>query len=276
MPKISPFPRFLPSYVGSKTRWLPRLTGLAGRPIVELFAGSAVISSAFASRALLVDTDPQIANVLSRFDELEVPEEFTRDDFYRVRSEPDWWRHAYNLQSLAFSGVYRHSKNGYNVSAKGGRDTSKNKVNTFFNRPSYEAALDRWRDLQPDVRNCSYLDITDEDIAALGDPVIILDPPYGDGETQKSQAPYNDSASAKKNGMGFDFDAYWARAEELMERYDCVVFDRKSNLESQGLEVDAARKMRVNGSRPGDVEGVHISRRGGKPFLSIGKYELAA
>ncbi|MGW8431163.1 DNA adenine methylase [Curtobacterium citreum] len=242
--------RFLPSYVGSKRHWLPTLQPLAGRPIVELFAGSAILSANLASKALLVDLDPMVATILSRFDEQEVPETFTRDDYYRLRSEPDWWRHAYALQSLSYSGVFRYSKNGYNVPAKGGPDPAKNKTNEFHVRPAYEQALERWRELSPDVRNVSYLDITDADIAALGDNVIVvLDPPY-----EGSQAAYN--------GNGFDYTAYWARVNELTAEFDVLLFDRQANIEGHGFEVHATRRMRVNGARPGDSEALSVIPKG--------------
>ena len=256
--------RFLPSYVGSKRAWVPYLQEFSGRPIVELFAGSGVLSSAFASKALLVDYDPIVSKVLARFDEQIVPENFSREDYYKVRFQEDWWRYLYCLQSMSYSGVFRYSKNGYNVPAKGGEDPEKNKVNVFHNRPAYEAALERWKELQPDVRHCSYLDINDDEIAALGDDVlVVLDPPYGDGETQKSQAAYNDTATQAKKGEGFDFDAYWQRARELTEKFDVILFDRKYNLERNGYHVDAVRKMRVNGSRPGDVEAMSVNLRNG-------------
>jgi len=256
--------RFLPSYVGSKRAWVPYLQEFAGRPIVEMFSGSGVLSANLASQALLVDLDPIVAKVLSRFDEQIVPEEFTREDYYRTRKLENWWQYLYCLQSMSYSGVFRYSKNGYNVPAKGGEDPEKNKVNTFHNRPSYEAALKRWKDLQPDVRQCSYLDITDADIAALGsDVLVILDPPYGDGESQKSQASYNDTTTQAKNGGGFDFDAYWARAAELVSKFDVILFDRQFNLERNGYHVDGVRKMRVNGSRPGDVEAMSVNLQNG-------------
>lgn len=259
--------RFLPSYVGSKRAWIPHLQEFQGRPIVEMFSGSGVISANLASQAILVDLDPIVAKVLSRFDEQIVPVEFTRDDYYRTRKLENWWQYLYCLQSMSYSGVFRYSKNGYNVPAKGGEDPEKNKVNTFNNLPSYEAALTRWRELKPDVRQCSYLDITDEEIAALGaDVLVILDPPYGDGETQKSQASYNDSTTQTKKGEGFDFDAYWLRAEELVSKFDVILFDRQYNLERNGYHVDGVRKMRVNGSRPGDVEAMSVNLRNGSKF----------
>ncbi|WIB65668.1 DNA adenine methylase [Curtobacterium sp. MCBD17_040] len=242
--------RFLPSYVGSKRHWLPTLQTLKGRPFAELFAGSAILSANLASTALLVDLDPVVARILGRFDEQEVPETFTRDDYYRLRSDPQWWRYAYALQSLSYSGVFRYSKNGYNVPAKGGPDPVKNKVNEFHVRPAYLRALERWQELAPEVRCQSYLDITDRDIAALGEHVIVvLDPPY-----EGSQAAYN--------GNGFNYDAYWNRVHELVAKFDVLLFDRQANIEKHGYEVSATRKMRVNGARPGDSEALSVIPKG--------------
>jgi len=266
--------RFLPSYVGSKRAWVPYLQEFAGRPFVEMFAGSAVLSANLATKALLVDLDPIVATILSRFDEQIVPESFTREDYYRVRFEPDWWQHAYCLQSMSFSGVFRYSKRGYNVPAKGGADPEKNKVNVFHNQPSYERALLRWNELQPDVRQSSYLDITDDEIAALGDDVIIvLDPPY-----EGSQAAYNavvGTGEASVNNNEFDFNAYWERVEQLRQKFDIILFDRKDNIERHGYHVDAVRKMRVNGARPGDVEAMSVLLRSGeRRFNTKGHFDL--
>src|SRR5690606_33930770 len=125
---------------------------------------------------------------------------FTREDFYEFRSRDDWWRYAYCLQSIAFSGVFRYSdKGGYNVPAKGGPNRNDNKTNEWRLRPDYNAALTRWHNLAPEVRNTSYLDISIDDIrTTLGDDaVVIFDPPY-----EGSQAAYN---------TPFDYDAYWDR-----------------------------------------------------------------
>jgi len=241
--------RFLPSYVGSKRHWLPALEHLRGRPFVELFAGSAVLSANLASKALLVDFDPVVARILREFPEQIVPETFTRDDYYRVRFAPHWWRHVYALQSMSFSGAFRYSKNGFNVPAKGGSDSTKNKVNETHVRGSYERALERWSGLSPDVRCASYTSISNDDIAALGDDVVVvLDPPY-----EGSLAAYN--------GNGFDYDEYWARVAEITSRFDVVLFDRESNLLTRGYPVTATRSMRVNGARGGENEGMSLSLR---------------
>jgi site-specific DNA-adenine methylase len=241
--------RFMPSYVGSKRLWVERLRGdLQGRPIAELFCGSGVLSANLASSALLVDMDPMVHKILARFDEQVVPDVFTRDDYYRLRGADDWWRHAYCLQSISFSGVFRYSdKSGYNVPAKGGPDPSKNKVNEWSIRPSYEEALERWSALKPVVELGSYIDFDADRIESIlgPDAVVVLDPPY-----EGSRASYN--------GNGFDYDAYWERVWELSDRFTTVVFDRASNLLNNGFEVHDTRKMRVNGARPGDEEGVAI------------------
>jgi 16S rRNA G966 N2-methylase RsmD len=241
--------RFLPSYVGSKRFWLPTLDRPRGRPFVEMFAGSAVLSANLASRALLVDLDPVVARILARFPEQIVPETFTRDDFYRVHSAPDWWRHVCALQSMSFSGVFRYSKNGYNVSAKGGPVSAKNKVNEFHLQQQFELALTRWKELDPIVHNGSYLNITDADISTLGeDVVVVLDPPY-----ENSKAAYNSAT--------FDYDVYWRRVTEPAAKFSVIIFDRAANIEARGYPVTGTRKMRVNGARPGDVEAMSLLLR---------------
>jgi site-specific DNA-adenine methylase len=237
--------RFLPTYVGSKLHWLERLEPLRGRPIVELFAGSSVISANLASTSLLVDLDPVIARILVRFDEQIVPNVFTTEDYYRVRSSTDWWRYAYCLQSMSFSGVFRYSKNGFNAPAKGGREGALERSL----RPQYEAALVRWQDLKPDVRCTSYLDITDADITAMGeDVVVVLDPPYA-------------SSKAAYNVKSFDYDRYWGRVEELAAKFSVVLFDREDNLKDAGYPAIGTRHMRVNGARAGSNEAMSLLLR---------------
>lgn len=239
--------RFLPSYVGSKRAWVDRLTpDLQGRPIAELFCGSATLSANLASKALLVDLDPMVHTILSRFDEQIVPEVFTRADYYRLRGAEDWWRYAFCLTSISFSGVFRYSNAGFNVPAKGGADEQANPVNQWSLRPAYENALSRWRDLNPTVLHESYLDITGDRIEEhLGaDAVVVLDPPY-----EGSKAAYN---------TAFDYDAYWARAAELSNRFTTILFDRASNLTAQGYPLWGTRTMRVNGARAADQEGAAL------------------
>lgn len=111
---------FLPSYVGSKKIWVKKLLYYSGMDFVELFCGSAVLSANLAKSALLNDLDPYIHLVLSRFDELIVPEKFTLEDYYTYRKVENWWQFTYVLQKMSFSGVFRYSKNGYNVPPKTG------------------------------------------------------------------------------------------------------------------------------------------------------------
>jgi site-specific DNA-adenine methylase len=240
--------RFMPSYVGSKRAWVDRLDAdLRGRPIAELFCGSATLSANLASKALLVDLDPMVYRILSRFEDQVVPEVFTRADYYRLRGEPDWWRYAYCLQSVSFSGVFRYSDAGFNVPAKGGADPEVNKVNQWRLRPAYEAALTRWRDLAPVILNDSYYNVTGDIIEdILGpDAVVVLDPPY-----EGSKAAYN---------VAFDYDAYWERVAQLRDRFTTVVFDRAVNLQANGLPLYGGRKMRVNGALDGDQEGASLT-----------------
>lgn len=255
--------RFLPSYVGSKRAWVDRLSpDLKGRPIAELFCGSATLSANLATTALLVDLDPMVHRILSRFDEQIVPETFTRADYYRLRDAEDWWRYAFCLTSISFSGVFRYTENGFNVPAKGGADDKANPVNQWHLRPTYESALARWHDLAPAVLHESYLDVTGDRIEAIlgPDAVVVLDPPY-----EGSQAAYNTT---------FDYDAYWARAAELSERFTTVLFDRASNLTAQGYSLWGGRKMRVNGARDGDQEGASMICPHGT--LNEGLFDLAA
>jgi site-specific DNA-adenine methylase len=262
--------KFLPSYVGSKRMWIKRLQPLAGRPFAEMFAGSAVLSANLASKALLVEYDPVVAKILSRFDEQVVPEVFTREDFYRVRGQEDWWRHSFALQAMSFSGIFRYSKNGYNVSAKGGRlntglNSKGEKTIVYPNEhrllPLYQRTLDRWNELQPDIRGCSYLDVPLDDVAALGDDtVLVLDPPYG-----------TDKPKFYGSGEKEDFDSaeFWDFAKAASEKFDTVIFERQSNLEANGFVKTATRKMRVNGKQSGDVEGMSFIQRRVKDTIII-------
>ncbi len=244
--------RFLPSYVGSKRFWLPALRHLSGRPFAELFAGSAVLSANLASRALWVDLDPVVCHVLGSFHEQVVPEVFTREDYYRLRFDSDWQKYLFCLQAMSYSGVFRYSARGFNVPAKGGPHPTGKSINEVRVRPLYTAALARWHDLGAVVRQGSYAEVTDAEIAALGDNVVVvLDPPY-----HGSLAAYN-----RTDDKGIDYEHYWARVAELGTRFDLVLFDRESNLVERGYPITATRKMRVNGARAGDVEAMSILNR---------------
>lgn len=250
--------RFLPSYNGSKARWIRRLEHLRGRNIVELFAGTAAISANYASRALLVEADPIVARILTRFDELEVPETFTRDDYYALRGQEDWWRHAFCLSAMAFSGLFRYTDAGFNATHKGGgpgKPSRDPQYDVMHLRARYEATLARWQELSPTIIHDTYQNVTDQQIAGVGEkPVVILDPPYEGAKT-----PYN-----KKFGA-FDYDAYWARAEQLAQHFDVIIFDTAANLQRAGYPVHGTRGMTMNASRPAGTEAISFVTDGAKP-----------
>lgn len=111
--------KFLKSYVGSKSYWVNRLQQYKSRRFVELFCGSAVLSANLSCKnPILNDLDVYIYKILSNFDSLIVPDSFTKEDYYLVRKNDDWWKYIFCLQAMSFSGVFRYSKNGYNVPIK--------------------------------------------------------------------------------------------------------------------------------------------------------------
>lgn len=256
--------RLLPSYAGSKSHWIRRLEHLRGRNIVELFAGTASISANYASRALLVELDPQLARILARYDELIVPEVFTRDDYYSVRGLPNWWQYAYGLSAMAFSGLFRYSDKGFNATHKGGgagKPGTSPRHEAMQLRPEFDRALTAWRRLSPTVLNASYASITDEQIAQVGErPLVILDPPY-----EGTRTPYND-----KHG-GFDYSTYWERARELADRFDLIIFDTAGNLSRAGYDVHGTRTMKMNGARAAEAEAVSFVTPGAQPTENLAK-----
>lgn len=233
--------KFLPSYVGSKKQWVERLETLFnGEPIIEYFCGSAVLSANLASNAILNDLDPVIHRILSRFDEQIVSESFSSHDYYRVRGEPDWWKYVYCLQRMSFSGVFRYSKNGYNVPIKKSKGEPIEPVDL---REEYAKALTRWKELNPVVLNMNYSCIPYE---MAQNRVAILDPPY-DG----SQAAYN--------AMKFQYGAYWNFVDGLKNYAKAIIiFDRLSNLEQHDITPLDTRSMRVAGHYDGDTEAIGI------------------
>jgi site-specific DNA-adenine methylase len=234
--------KFLPSYVGSKKQWVERLgTLFNGEPIIEYFCGSAVLSANLASNAILNDLDPYIYRILSRFDEQKVPEIFSSHDYYAVRGEPDWWKSVYCLQRMSFSGVFRYSKNGYNVPIKKSKEGEP--IEPVDVREEYAKALTRWKELNPVVLNMHYSCIPYE---MARHRVAILDPPY-DG----SQAAYN--------AMKFQYGAYWNFVDGLKKYAKAIViFDRLSNLEQHDITPLDTRNMRVAGHYDGDVEAIGV------------------
>lgn len=229
--------RFLPSYVGSKSHWVDKLTKYQNLDFIEPFCGSAVISANLAKTAVLNDTDPVIYKVFSQYDQLICPDCFTSDDYEAKRWQGDWWRYLYCLQKMSFSGVFRYSKNGYNVPIK---NVWKGK--SIAIRPEFDLAQQRMLELNPTVLNLSYDQI---DYEHYRNRVIVLDPPY-----EGSQANYN---------TAFDYSYYWSCVEALKHIGKVlIIFDRLSNLEKHNYKNIQTRKMVVNGSRKGDIEAMTI------------------
>lgn len=140
---------------------------------------------------------------------------------------------------MSFSGVFRYSKNGYNVPVK------KN-IKSISVRGEFEEALARYKELKPVVTNKSYLDIP---LELMVGKVVVIDPPY-----EGSQASYNGA---------FDYAEYWKRVSEITKVAKAVVlFDSVENIERRGIPVLDTRKMRVNGARQGHGEGLAIFQDG--------------
>lgn len=232
---------FLPSFVGSKKRWVERLKEFSGKPFIEPFCGSAVLSINLSGCSpVLNDADPYVSMILERFSEQIVPEVFTDQMYMDVRNRPDWWRYAFCLQAMSFSGVFRYSKNGYNVPRK------KN-ISSVSLKNRYLVSLDRWRQLKPVVSSRDYLDIP---IKQMRNSVVIMDPPY-----EGSQASYNN--------IKFDYEQYWDWLLAIRKIPSAIiVFDRTSNLDKKNIPCISARKMRVNGQRDGDSESMAIFHNG--------------
>jgi site-specific DNA-adenine methylase len=229
--------KFLPSYVGSKAYWVDKLAEYKGNDFIEVFSGSAVLSANLAKTAILNDTDPVINKIFSNYTKLIVPEKFTKEDYYTYRKDKNWWKYIYCLQKMSFSGVFRYSKNGFNVPMK--NDLKKDFINV---KDEYAKAKKRFKELNPTVLNKNYGDL---DLKLFKDKVVIFDPPY-----EGSQAAYN-----KK----FDYVTYWDFVSKVSKiAKTTLIFDTQSNLEKAGYKVIATRKMRVNGSKEGDVEALAI------------------
>ena len=225
--------KFLPSYVGSKSFYVQYLEQYKGRKFVEPFCGSAVISANLASKAILNDIDPYITKILSRFDEQIVSDAFTREEYYQVREFPNWWQYAYCLQKMSFSGVFRYSKNGYNVPAK--------KIPIVFVWEDYQDALERWRQLQPIITNKQYYEVEIKE-----DDVLILDPPYK-----------NTVASYCKED--FDYGFYWEWVKKQQDICKTIIlFDFQDNfpkfVQKNMHVLSPERKSRINGARRGNKE----------------------
>ena len=224
--------RFLPSYVGSKAYWLSRLEFLLGEYIVELFCGSSVISANYAYKAILNDIDLYLYKILKNYNNLIVPKIFTKEDYLKIRGQENWWRYCYCLQKMSFSGVFRYSKNGYNVPIK----KNLNSINIIND---YLVALKRYNKLNPLILNLDYRQVK---INVIEKAIIILDPPY-----ENSKTAYN-----KK----FDYHFYWEYVYQL--EGNCkklIIFDSIKNMPFFNVY---KRKMRVNGKYKGDIECMFI------------------
>lgn len=219
--------KFLPSYVGSKAFWIDSLKKYEKRRFVELFCGSAVLSANLASECILNDKDIYIYKILRNFDKQIVPEKFTDDDYYKVRKDTNWWQYAFCLQKMSFSGVFRYSKNGYNVPCK-----SIKEINIA---EDYQDAKKRWTELNPQCYNQDYYTLNN---SIKEDDIVILDPPY-----ERAQAAYNNK---------FDYSFYWEylRLNENISK-TVIFFDFEENMPFMTEEY---RKTRVNGARIGNKE----------------------
>ena len=221
--------KFLPTYVGSKSWWVKHLQKFKGERIVESFCGSAVLSSNLASECVLNDLDPYIYKILSRFDKQVIKDVFTPEDYFYHRGQPDWWKYCYSLMKLSFSGVFRYSKNGFNVPIKHRKNIS---VGDDYNK-----ALNRWRELSPMILNKNYWEINEH---VTHNSILILDPPY-----EKAQASYN---------LGFNYEDYWLYV--YYNEHICktvVLFDFLDNMLTSNCET---RNTRVNGARTANKEAI--------------------
>ena len=224
------------SFVGSKKMWIKELEQYRGQSFIEPFCGSAVLSLNLASECFLNDIDPLIVRIIERFNEQIVPECFTRDMYFEARGKEDWWKYVFCFQHMSFSGVFRYSKNGYNVPLKSDKDEIKV-------RDKYLLNLKKWQSLNLSITNECYYNLN---LDYFKNKVVILDPPY-----QGSQACYNDSV--------FDYNIYWKWVDLIKEvGKTIIIFDRKSNLEKNNIPIYKVRSMRVNGKHDGDVEAMGI------------------
>lgn len=225
--------KFFPSYVGSKARWLKHLTKYKDRNFVEIFCGSGVLSANLAKTAILNDLDPYVTKILQEFDKQIIIEPFGEKEYFEARVRPDWYLSSYCLGKLAFSGVFRYSKNGFNVPIK-----SKKPV---YLQEEYERALQRWQELAPKIYNKNYYEINHE---ITVDSVLVIDPPY-----QNTQASYNKEA--------FDYEYYWQYV--LLNENICktvIIFDFLDNMLSNNNVT--TQKSRVNGKHEGNIEACFI------------------
>ena len=232
--------KFLPSYVGSKSRWVPKLEAFRGKDFIEPFCGSAVISANLAETAILNDLDDKLHLILSHFKHLICPESFSSEDYEKVKWDKDnWWKYAYCLQKMSFSGVFRYSKNGYNVPIKANL-----RGKTVHLTEDFQEAQKRMSELNPLILKLDYCELNKK---YFKERVAVFDPPY-----QGSQASYNGN---------FDYPKYWDFVKEVTPLCEAVIlFDRLSNLLEQNYKLEdiQVRKMVVNGKYKPDTEAMVI------------------
>lgn len=223
--------KILPSYVGSKSFWVKELLEFKNCHFVELFCGSAVLSLNLASECVLNDIDPYVYKIISQFNEQIVPEVFTSEQYFNVRGLEDWWRYSFCLTKMSFSGVFRYSKNGFNVPIK--------PISEIYPRNDYLKSLERYNDLSPIVLNNQYFDCQEY---IREDSILIIDPPY-----EHAQASYNST---------FDYHYFWEYVR--LNENICKTIILFEHVENMPLEPSKTRKTRVNGARAGNNEGMFI------------------
>lgn len=226
--------RLLPSYVGSKLYWLDYLKNrpLDYTKVVELFSGSAVLSFNLSNDIVLNDVDKYLISFINNFNEARIKEPFTVDDYYKYRAAPDWHMWLFCLQKMSFSGVYRWSKNGYNVPPK----KSLKSVSVIA---EYLDAREAYNKKKIKTYCSSYLEVPATEYQNAG---LILDPPY-----ENSKAAYN---------RQFDYHQYWefVRLTEGWASY-IILFDANCNMP---FPSNGVRTMTVNGKHSSSKEGVFI------------------
>ena len=225
--------KFLPSFVGSKSHWVSRLQDYNGYDFIELFAGSAVLSANLARHAILNDSDIYLYKYYSSYQDLPIIDVFTKDNYFDYRSRSDWYMFLYYLQKMSFSGVYRWSKNGYNVPIK--KDN-----NVIMISDNLKHAKNRFKILNPKLYCLPYNEV---DLPDLSKWVIILDPPY-----EHSKADYNKQS--------FDYHVYWEFVGKIIKKAKSIIlFDTCSNMPFNKIQT---RKMVVNGKYGGNIESMFI------------------